>query len=215
MKRHYALQMITVAGLLLAMSGARADPTFEVSLDTSAISGTSEQLVFEFVDGDGSVNNSVSLSDFTLGGGAAAAPADYMGSTGVSGDVASGITMDDSGGTALFTQLVTFGSSLMFRLNTTNVFSGSGAPDALSMAVYTSNFSACYSDDQIGCTLLELDLTGNALAPSSFTLHGASAQGLPAPVVTLATPEPASLLLLAAGFAGLTLTRTGARHPKR
>jgi hypothetical protein len=169
MKRHYALQMITVAGLLLAMSGARADPTFEVSLDTSAISGTSEQLVFEFVDGDGSVNNSVSLSDFTLGGGAAAAPADYMGSTGVSGDVASGITMDDSGGTALFTQLVTFGSSLMFRLNTTNVFSGSGAPDALSMAVYTSNFSACYSDDQIGCTLLELDLTGNALAPSSFT----------------------------------------------
>jgi PEP-CTERM motif len=62
----------------------------------------------------------------------------------------------------------------------------------------------CHSDDAVAGDLLELKLTDNLLSPSSFILNGASAQSLPAPVITTAstttTPEPASVLLLAFGL---------------
>jgi hypothetical protein len=209
MKRKTAIAMIMPTALMLAAAACRADEVFDVSLDTSPISGTTEeQLVFELIDGDGVADNSVSLTNFNLGGGTPAAPADYLGTSGVSGDLSSGVTMNDSGGVALFSQLVNFGSSLTFLLTTTNVFSAGGpAPDALSMSVYTSGFSACYSDDN-SCALLRLDLTGQPLTPSSFTLNGATAQGLPAPVVTTANvPEPASLLLVVSALFALGIAR--------
>ena len=209
MRNHLAA--IVLASSLLSASGARADATFDVSLDTSSISGTDAQLVFELIDGDGVTDNAVSLSNFNLGGGTVAAPADYLGSTGVSGDLSGTVAMDDSAGEALFTQLVDFGSSLTFQMTTSNAFSGIGQPDAFSMLVCAADFSACYSDNVTGA-LLELDLSGNALGPASFTLNGASAQGLPAPVVTLASvPEPGSLLLLATGLLAVASGRKSRR----
>lgn len=209
MERHCALKMLTAAGLLLAASAAHADPTFDVSLDTTAISGTQDQLVFELIDGGGEPQTSVSLTHFDLGGGTAVAAADDLGSTGVSGDVSSGIAMDDSGGTALFTQLVTFGSTLVFQFTSSSVLAVGApdtSPDAFSMLICASDFSACYSDNTGTGALLELDLTGASIAPSSFVLAGASDQGLPAPVVT-AVPEPATLTLLMGGLFGLAAAR--------
>lgn len=214
MKRNN-LAVILFAGAMLAAPAVRADATFAVSLDTSSISGTDGQVVFELIDGDGVVDNSISLSSFDLGGGTVGAPADYMGSSGVTGDLTGTIAMDDSGGVALFTQLVTFGSSLVLHLSTTNGFSGFGAPDALSMALYASDFGACFSNDQVACTLLQLNLDGGTLAPASFTLNGASVQGLPAPVVTFASaPEPGSLLLLAAALLAFVSSKSIGRRPR-
>ena len=52
----------------LAAPTAWADPTFNVSLNTSSISGTTGQVVFELIDGDGVVDNSLSLANFeTIG----------------------------------------------------------------------------------------------------------------------------------------------------
>src|SRR5215467_6278100 len=115
------LAAIVFSGAILAASGAHGNATFAVSLDTSTITGTDGQIVFELIDGDGVADNSVSLSGFDLGGGSIGAPADYLGSSGVSGDLSNAIAMNDSGGVALFTQLVTLGSSLAFELNTTNL----------------------------------------------------------------------------------------------
>ena len=196
--KHVA-KLAALTSLLLASVTAWADPIFDVSLDTSSISGTVGQVVFELVDGDGVVDNSVALSGFSFGGGAIAGAADYLGTSGVTGDLSGSIAMDDSGGLAVFTQPLTFGSSLMFAMTATNNFLSLGSPDAFSMALLTSDFSACYSDDQNSCALLQLDLTGEPLTVASFTLNGAMAQSLPAPVVTV--PEPASLLLLASGIA--------------
>jgi len=63
--------------------------------------------------------------------------------------------------------------------------------------------------------LLQLNLTGATLNPTLFTLNGASNQGLPPPVVTLAgtVPEPATLPLLAiAGLVAFLRSRVTMRR---
>ena len=96
---------------LISAGQAKADD-FDVNLNTSSLRGP-QILAFGFVDGDGSVNNSVTLSDFSFNGGNAVGPADYMGTTGVSGDLGSAVKLDDSGLTALFTE--SFNPGLRYR----------------------------------------------------------------------------------------------------
>lgn len=200
------IRFAVVAGLVLLASAvpALAD-SFTVTLNTSATNLTGSQaLVFELVDGDGVVNNSATLSDFSLGGGSTTGPADYLGSTGVSGDLSGTISLDDSGGLALFSQDVNLGSSLSFLLNTTNNFAGT-TPDGFIMELCATDFSSCYSDDTIGGALLILPLNGTPLTPASFTLTGASDQDLPAPTVTSGSgvspvPEPPAFILMGCGM---------------
>lgn len=219
MKPHHVSMTFVIASLVLAASSTRADPMFDVTLDTSAIAGTDDQLVFELVDGGGEPQTSVSLTQFDLGGGATTAPPDNMGTSGVSGGLGGGIAMNDSGGQAIFTQLVKFGSSLAFRLTSSSVLSLGApdlSPDTFSMLVCASDFSACYSSNLTGA-LLELDFTGGTITPSSFVLDGApkpDGPGLPAPVVT-AVPEPATLALMVGGFFGIAAARRrGVRNPR-
>lgn len=203
---------VALAVLLLtaAAMSAKADSSFDVSLNTSSLSGT-QMLAFGLVSGGGGVDNTVTLSDFAFGGGSAVPPASDLGTGGVSGDLSGTITMDDSSPnlTVLFAEEFDPGSSLSFLLNTTNNFAGT-TPDAFAMYVCDTSFN-CYSDDT-STAMLILNLTGAALAPSSFDLFGASGEvdgvDLPAPVVTTAsgsgaTPEPSTLLLLSAALLAL------------
>jgi hypothetical protein len=209
---------VALAALLLAAAArpVRAD-SFNVSLDTSSLSGT-QVLAFLLNDGDGVVDNSATLSGFAFGGGAAQGTPDYLGSTGVSGDLTSSIAMDDSSlATAIFTQDFTPGSSLSFLLNITNNFAGV-TPDTFAMEICDTTLTTCYSDDTNTGAMLVLNLTGGTLSPSSFILNGASDQNLPAPVVTegssTATPEPESLLLLGLGILALGCGRHFIRRPR-
>jgi len=218
---------VLVAVLVLALGAtsvpSRAD-SFDVSLNTSSLSGT-QIIAFSLINGGGGVDNSVTLSDFTFGGGGPVPPADYLGTAGVSGDLSSTITMDDSvslyGGTALFAEDFDPGSTISFLLTTSNNFAGA-TPDAFAMSVCDTSFN-CYSDDTSTGALLALNLTGGTLTPASFTLNGASAQDLPAPVVTVSTstgggttmPEPPSVLLLGIGIVALALCSCALRGPRR
>lgn len=202
---NHITKMVTLVLALLIFGGqqARADSA-AVSLNTSSLSGT-QILAFGFVDGDGVVNNSITLSSFNFGGGSALGSPDYLGTTGVSGDLGGTVSLNDSGFTALFTQMFNPGSSLSFVLNSTDLYAGVSA-DTLAMYVCDTSFN-CYSDSA-STDLLELPLTGGTVGLSDFTLNGASAEGLPAPVVTLQTtkaPEPPSVLLLLAGLVSLSL----------
>lgn len=206
MRVNRMLQIIALASLAVVLSAdsAKADGgTVNVTVNTSSLSGT-QTIVFGITDGDGAVDNSVALSDFTFGGGSADGSASYYG-TGVSGDLSSLIAMNDSGFSALFEQQFDVGSSLSFVLATTDNFAGV-TPDAFAMYICDATLSTCYSDDADSGAMLILNLTGGTVTPSSFILTGASDQGLPAPVVTgVTTPEPASVLLLGLGLALLAL----------
>jgi hypothetical protein len=214
---------VLVLALAIAAVPAKAD-SFDVSLNTSTLSGT-QIIAFSLVNGGGGADNTVTLSDFAFGGGSPVPPANYLGTSGVSGDLSGSITMDDSvslyGGTALFAEDFDPGSTISFLLTTSNNSAGT-TPDAFSMSVCDTSFN-CYSDDTSTGALLALNLSGGTLTPASFTLNGASAQDLPAPVVTVASstgggttmPEPPSVLLLGLGIVALALCSCALRGPKR
>jgi hypothetical protein len=210
----YFATLIAVLTLAAIGAPAKADggtSSFEVSLQTSSLSG--DQLIaFGLVNGGGGATNNVTLSGFTFGGGSAVPPGNYVGTTGVSGDLSSTIAMTDSitvnGGTALFYEDFDPGSALSFIFTTTNSAVGS-TPDAFSMSICSTSF-VCYSNDAETGAMLVLNLTGQTLSPASFTLNGASDQGLSAPVVTISNgsvpaPEPDALMLLLSGLTAAVL----------
>lgn len=213
--RFTTLFALLVLALTAAGVPAMAD-SFDVSLNTSSLSGT-QILAFGLVNGGGGVNNTVTLSDFVFGGGNPVPPANYLGTPGVSGDLSGTVSMDDSGGTALFDEEFNPGSTISFVLTTTNNFAGV-TPDAFSMYVCDTSLN-CTSDDPSGAgEVLMLNLTGGTLSPSSFALYPASAQGLPAPVVTTETkgvPEPSGILLLGLGIVALALCSGAVRGAGR
>jgi hypothetical protein len=190
---------------------ATAD-SFDVSLNTSSLSGTTQILAFDLNGSDGS-SNTISLAGFGFGGGSASSGTEdctlggAFSGAGCSGNLTSGVTLTDATtNEVFFDQQFTVGSSLSFEMTTTNNFAG-GTPDGFTMYLCNVSLSSCYSDDSSTGAMLILGLAGTPLSPSSFTLNGASAQGLPAPVVTAAAgsggttmPEPPATLLLAIGL---------------
>src|SRR5579871_5069955 len=89
-----------LGALLLAGAGAgRAQTTFTVSIDTSALMGNPGgpfSLDFQLTDGSGTNdgNNTATLSNFNFGVGAATGTANLSG--GASGSLSSGITLTDN-----------------------------------------------------------------------------------------------------------------------
>ena len=145
-----------------------------------------QTLGFGLTNSDGSANT-VSLSAFDFGGGSSWANRQdctfggLFSGAGCSGDLTSGVTLDDADVAAFFTQQFKAGSTLSFLLTSSNDYSGP-VPDQFAFYVCDGTISACYSDDESAAMLL-LDLVGGPLSPSSFVRFGASDQGLDAPTV--------------------------------
>jgi PEP-CTERM motif len=196
------MKLVWLAGLLLWLgsSAAMADSVVHVSLNTSPLSAGTYTLGFEFIDGDGVVDNSAVVSGFNLVGGSLVPGTDSaFGSA--TGNLGSSLSLDDSNSPAVFTQDFMVGTGLSFNVALTdNLAPGASTPDAFSFLLCDIN--RCYSDDASGALVIA-NLTGGSITPSDVLTFGDSSSGLEAPAVT---PEPSSLMLLGGGLLGLVAT---------
>ena len=188
---------LLVLGLVGSTLPAQANSVFEVTIDTSSLSGASALLTFDLIDGDGAVNNTVTItqfvSDATLG------TATISG--GVSGALPGTVTLADTDFFNSLEQALTLGSTLHFLLTVSNNFSVGGfVPDSLAVSLLDPGTfdSLLATSDPFGFAVLAADLDGEGEATLQTFAEEATAT---------AVPEPTSLLLLGTGLGALIVLR--------
>ncbi len=185
--------------LLFTCSAAFASTfTYNVAVNTASLQNTTGTLYFQFNPGDVTSDAATAtVSNFQIPGGSlTGAP---LLSPGVTfGGGAFVIPNTFANNDAL--QAVAFGTSLLFRLTLAETFTGT----ALTGSVF--NFGV-FQDDGI-TPLLTNRIDGYSVIIDLDTVNGASAQSTTAAAtVVSAIPEPSTMLMLAAGCAGLLAYR--------
>jgi hypothetical protein len=188
--------------LILALLGAAAVAASAratlVTLNTSSLAGGTYYVDFQLNDGHGTGdgNNTATITGFNFGGGAVTGDIGAFG--GVTGDLASTVTLTDTTPFNEFFESFTAGGFLSFDVQLTGN-PDSPAPDEFGFALLDSNLynlpTTALGSDQF----VTADITG--ATPVFKTYAGVG--GIPAPRV----PETGSTALLAtmalAGIAGL------------
>ena len=193
--------LVTIVALISASVLARADEMFDVSLNTSSISGSTFTLLFQLTDGSGTsdANNTVTISGLDFGAGGSASGAANL-SGGGTGNSATGFTLTDSDFFNAVEQQFVAGSMLSFTFDLTS------NPDGITPDEFAFSIEEIATSDP-GGALVVADVGS---APQTFTAS-TPYQALGAPDLTSATkaPEPSSLLLLGCGLLGVKLGRRG------
>jgi hypothetical protein len=185
---------------LAVHSTARAQSDYDVTINTSSLSGTEATLTFDFLAGGGTQSNRVTLSDFSTNG------------TLLSGGVNSGSVSGSLPGTAALTnaaffdelqQGITLGSTITFQLDATrNAPSTGSLPDTFSFFILNRAASASLvnTTDPTGAnSLFTLQIDG-----SSAGALGVYASMPAVPIrIASAVPEPATPLLFLGGLLGI------------
>jgi tetratricopeptide (TPR) repeat protein len=196
--------------ICLSATTASAD-TLTVTIGTTSLLGTSATLAFDFIDGDGVLNNNVSISNFQSDG--------TLSSPATTGDVSvtlpGPITLSD---TQFFNELLvplTLGSSASFSLDYTNV--AGSPPDSFSLFLLDpSAINSLVTTDLSGDALLQIQMDGTS---TNVSLAGNIAPGVTISTnsgVTIPTPEPPSGALLGIGcFCIAVLSSAWVRRRRR
>ncbi len=171
-----------------ALQAPAASATFLVTIDTSALSGTSALIAFDLVDGDESVNNAIFISGFASDGVYVPSEAVLVGD--VAGDLDTGVVLGDDGAFNELAQPITLGDSISFRLDSSNHFSGSGVYDRFTLFLLDPiTYQTLYdtADPTGSNALMGFDLTGAALAPDVYAPTSSSGAVLQ---IASSVPEP-------------------------
>jgi hypothetical protein len=196
--------LLKMSLLLATCAAAHASTIY--SFDTTGLTGPGPFAIgFQLIDGGVLSNNTVTLSNFTFGGGSAGA---VQSSTAASGNIGSTVTLDNSAFLGEFIQNFTPGTTLSFRFSTTNNSDGA-TPDEWS--VFLLNGGTQIATTDAGGTFAYVDLTGATL---DFSHTFSSNTGIPgglniaAPTVSQVSsgaPEPATFLTLVPVLLGLLI----------
>jgi PEP-CTERM motif len=170
-------------------------------------------LDFQFIDGDGTMSNTVRLSNFDFGpGGGPTGSPNTMG--GATGNLTGTVTLTDSSFFNEFIQGFTPGTTtpLSFLLDITGNVEPT-IPDAFSLAIFDS--SGAEIPTSFADAFLQIDLTHPLTINTYASDTGVAPRGCPtcppialtAPTVELTAPvpEPGTLLLLISGVVGTIL----------
>jgi len=213
---------LTVIVALSAVPGAaRADEIFTVTLNTEVLTTAPDaaagpfSLAFQLVQGDATnPTNTATVSDFTFGGGnAAACPTNCITFGDVTGDATSTIGLSTSDAFEAIIQTFLPGSQLSFQVDlSTNPNTGL-APDAFGFSILDSSDSPIPTQDPSGADTF-LTVLLNSSNPSILTYASDPSVGTAAANVFISmdaptigasapptnTPEPSSFVLLASGL---------------
>jgi len=195
--------------------------SFTVTIDTTTLAayGTPPApfaLEFQLIDGDGTVNNTVTLSNFDFGtsGGVSGSPTT---TGGASGDLSGTVTLTDSSFFNEFIQGFTPSATdpLSFLLDTTENVEPL-TPDAFSLAIFDSSGTGIPTS--FFDVFLQINITNPLIIATYASDTTQSPPGCPtcapvdisAPVVqpvVVPVPEPGTLLLLISGAASALLSQ--------
>jgi hypothetical protein len=195
----FKLKLLVLAACLLAASSAFASLSYNVSVDTSSLTGNDGYLYFQFAPGNFAQDASVTISGFSVLDGSLSAEAPVL-NGGASG-LLPGISIANSSGLNDYTQGIHFGTSFAFNLlldgpavNAPNGTALGGSSFLLALSRNADGSAPLLSGDG---TLLTLDLAtdGTALANTAAPQVAASQAAQ--------TPIPAAAWLLGSGLMGL------------
>jgi hypothetical protein len=194
MNNLYSLFLRAVLAFSIAVGApaALAGPQYQVSIDTSTLSGSSGFLSLNFIGGGDLGQSVASVSNFR--GNFVGTPL-YDGD--VVGDVSNGVTLSNSSFLSIFDQAVTFGGLFAF-----NVSFESG--NELFGTVFSA---ALLNDARDGFLGADADLFTIDLVPGEPDAVAVLAPGLAQVAQVAEVPEPGEWLLLATGLLLIVATR--------
>lgn len=231
--RFFKLLLVIVPAWASFLSAQVAmSDTIKVTLNTTPLLGHPAgpfSVFFEFIDGNGigDANNAISISNVSFGGGSALGGTFAFG--GASGSLESGVTITDNSFLSVFSERFAPGLEFSFFLSFSANDDEGGIPDRFTFFLLDDSGVPIPTIAPVGDYFLGADLgaagpvidawgsdpsralsVGNpvSIGPPSITL-------VSSPPVT-ATPEPATVFLVASGFVAIAVSkRRGRRVPLR
>lgn len=186
----WASGALSLLAFMATPFAANADATYNINIDTSSlIADPSGPFTLDFQFGSGSVwdaDNTVTLSGFNFGGGAAVGTATRFGYAW--GDLTSGITLQDSSFFSELFQEFTPGASLSFSISFTENFSLDGNSDLFTFSILNSGGNILTASPNGTDAFLELAIGAPA---STLATFGSEDGSIAAPAAT-AIPEPST-----------------------